>query len=153
MDKNWRARLDKIIAMRGYTRKSLSKAAGLGETFLRDVIEAGRDPGVGKLNIVCELLGVPLETVLNGDDGFTARIRIVGSVSAGEAWTPVDDGDEFAEMIVGGSGEPGLKCAAIACAPCTDLATFLLGRRYQARAFSALPGSTASCSRRAESAT
>ena len=107
MDKNLRARLDELIVARGFSRKSLSKAAGFGETFLRDVIEIGRDPGVERLSHICDLLGVPMGHLLYHEEGFKARVRIVGAVSAGENWVPIDDqGSEYAELAVGGGGEP-----------------------------------------------
>lgn len=75
MDKNWRQRLDKLIVARGFSRKSLSKAASFGETYLRDVIDFDRDPGVERLSTICGLLGVSLEQVLF-ESGAISRLHV-----------------------------------------------------------------------------
>lgn len=107
MDSNWRQRLSRLIIERGFSRKSLSRAAGLGETYLRDVIDIGRDPGVEKLTIICDLLGVPIEYVLHGDGAVAQRVPIIGAVAgAVESWIPIDDERSEIELTVGGGGAP-----------------------------------------------
>lgn len=140
MDSNWRARLDKLILARGYTRKSLSKAARFGETYLRDVIDLGRDPGVERLSAICELLGVSLSDLLYGDEIFVARVRVVGCVSAGENWTPIDDGDEFTEMTLPGGEPVGLEVRGDSMMPVYRPGDVLIGAKCVQASFQRLVG-------------
>ena len=141
MDTRWRTRLDKLLVERGFSRKSLSKAAGYGDTYLRDVIEFGRDPGVEKLSQLCSLLGVSLNQLLYGEAGFSTRVRIVGAVSAGEGWSPIDDGDTFAEMAIGGGGEPvGLEVRGDSMRPVYRPGDVLIGSKLVQQSFNRLVG-------------
>lgn len=141
MDKQWRARLDKLLTERGFSRKSLSKAAGYGDTFLRDVIEFDRDPGVERLSNICGLLGVSLNQLLYGEAGFSSRVRIVGAVAAGEGWSPIDDGDTFAEMTIGGGGEPvGLEVRGDSMRPVYRPGDVLIGSKLVQQSFNRLIG-------------
>lgn len=142
MDKHWRMRLDKLIVTRGYSRKSLSRAAGFGETFLRDVIDIGRDPGVEKLSVICGLLGVSMADLLYGDEGFSMRVRIVGSVAAGnrEGWTPIDDGDEFAEFAIGGGEPMGLLVHGDSMRPVYRPGDIIIGTKIVGQSYRSLIG-------------
>lgn len=141
MDKQWRTRLDKLIVEKGFSRKSLSKAAGFGETFIRDVIDLGRDPGVERLSSICGLLGVSLNQLLYGEAGFSARVRIVGAVSAGEGWAPIDDGDTFTELAIGGGGEPiGLEVRGDSMRPVYRPGDVLIGSKIVQQSFTRLIG-------------
>ena len=74
----------------GHNMKSLSKAAGLGETAARDLLKRSENPTQRTLTAFAGALGLTVPELTNDTDR-TARIPIVGYVSAGEGWSPVDD--------------------------------------------------------------
>lgn len=57
MDSAWRQRLRDGIAAKGTTMKRLSKDAGLGETFVRDILERDRNPSIENARKLEEKLG------------------------------------------------------------------------------------------------
>jgi transcriptional regulator with XRE-family HTH domain len=83
----WRERLRAIIDDRGWGKatKQLCKEAGLGETFVRDILEYGKDPSVGKLLKLANKLGVSVAEILEGTPAASHNIRIDGRVE-GEEW-------------------------------------------------------------------
>jgi hypothetical protein len=64
----WRDRLRAIIEERGWGTawKRLSKEAGLGETFVRDVLDYDKDPSVANLTKLATQLGVSVSEILEG---------------------------------------------------------------------------------------
>lgn len=61
-----KTRLERVMDARGFNMKSLSLAAGLGETYVRDVLRRGKEPTVGKLQKLCEALGVSFIYMVEG---------------------------------------------------------------------------------------
>ncbi len=90
---DWRTRLKTIIdETPGLTMKSLSLRAGLGATALHDILRRGTSPSVDTLVAVAKVLGIKPSQLIDGDENIKLTIPVVGIVSAGEGWTPVDDG-------------------------------------------------------------
>jgi hypothetical protein len=101
---NWRSRLRAAIEERGggASWKQLSKESGLGETFVRDIIDPRyeKDPSVANLLKLCARLGVSAASILDGTDPPYQRIPIGGRLS-GEEWWPSNLGLSL-EMRVDG---------------------------------------------------
>ena len=49
MEQTWKSRLELLMRQKGFNMKSLSLKAELGETYVRDILKRGRDPGVEKI--------------------------------------------------------------------------------------------------------
>ncbi|MBS1184147.1 MAG: LexA family transcriptional regulator, partial [Proteobacteria bacterium] len=65
MDQTWKLRLEILMRQKGFNMKSLSLAAELGETYVRDILKRGRDPGVEKMRALADVLGVRLNEIMN----------------------------------------------------------------------------------------
>lgn len=65
------------MRQKGFNMKSLSLKAELGETYVRDILKRGREPGVEKMRALAEVLGVRLNEIMtepyvisrDGEDG------------------------------------------------------------------------------------
>jgi phage repressor protein C with HTH and peptisase S24 domain len=91
MKEMWRKRLAEVIDRRGIPLKKLSIGAGLNETFLRDVLKEGATPSVTKLEAVADQLGLPMAYLFGGEVEERPSVPVVGYVSGGDRWVPVDD--------------------------------------------------------------
>lgn len=89
MDKDWRQRLQLIIDERGIAVTRVSEDAGLDRSTLQKVLNGG-NISVVKFLGVCRALGIRPGEVLEGDERFSPSVPIVGYVSAGEGWTPIE---------------------------------------------------------------
>jgi hypothetical protein len=102
----WKDRLRAVITDQGWDGawKQLSKESGLGETFVRDVIDPDydKDPSVANLLKLCRRLGVSAAELLDGTPTPYQRVAVTGRVS-NEEWKPINDGRD-AEFRV--RGEP-----------------------------------------------
>lgn len=88
----WRQRLQRCLDdNKDLTMKGVSLTAGLNETAVRDILERDRTPSVDNFFAIAQALGVPPSWLLEGEEPPLVRIPIIGEVSAGEAWQPVDD--------------------------------------------------------------
>lgn len=65
MEQTWKSRLEVLMREKGFNMKSLSLAAGLGETYVRDILKRGREPGVEKTRALAEVLGVRMNEILS----------------------------------------------------------------------------------------
>ncbi len=65
MDQTWKTRLEIVMRQKGFNMKSLSLAAELGETYVRDILKRGREPGVDKMRALAGVLGVRLNEIMN----------------------------------------------------------------------------------------
>jgi phage repressor protein C with HTH and peptisase S24 domain len=79
----WKKKLQEIVASRfDGNMKAASLKAGLGETFVRDLIVRGRVPTVDNLAKLADACGLPLTAFL-GDEPSPHKVRVVGFVGAG----------------------------------------------------------------------
>jgi hypothetical protein len=85
-DSDWKARLRALLEERDMPMKTASLSAGLGETFVRDVLERNRKPSVENLAALARVLGTTVSYLLGDVD---AR--------ASEATSPSGFGEEEAE--------------------------------------------------------
>jgi phage repressor protein C with HTH and peptisase S24 domain len=87
----WRDRLKRAMAEHRFNMKSLSLAAGLGETAVRDALERRSSPRLETLQSIAGVLGMTVGELVDGDARSAQRVPILGYVSAGEGWLPFDD--------------------------------------------------------------
>jgi phage repressor protein C with HTH and peptisase S24 domain len=74
-----RATLQKAMDRQGIKAKPLALAAGLNETAVRDVLKRSRNPGIGTLLAIADVLEVPVEEMLGNS------VPLLGKVGAGGA--------------------------------------------------------------------
>jgi transcriptional regulator with XRE-family HTH domain len=91
MAQKWRERLVRRMQELGFTRKSLSLAAGHGETYVRDLLK-GSSPGVDKLRAICGKLGVTVAYILDGEAPTFQRVHVIGHAASAESWAPFEGG-------------------------------------------------------------
>lgn len=63
MESGWRDRLRDAMSKKGFNMKSLSKAAHLGDTYVRDILVRDREPSLSKAQKLCSTLDVPLTKI------------------------------------------------------------------------------------------
>jgi transcriptional regulator with XRE-family HTH domain len=78
MDVGWKIRLEQLLKERGLDMKTVSKGAGLGETYVRDILKRGREPGIDRLQAISAYLSVPFSWLVS-----PIFVPIVGFVRAG----------------------------------------------------------------------
>lgn len=100
----WRKRLRDAVIARGLDPKDVSRRAGRGPTFLRDVIDYGIDPSVEKLMSVLNVLNMTMGELIDGLENPPQRIPIIGVSEAGECWTPSPSAGETEMALT--DGEP-----------------------------------------------
>lgn len=104
----------------GNNMKALSKAAGLGETAVRDLLTPGRRSNTNPTRRVLEGVGKQLDLTvaqMTSEPAPPAVVPVIGIVSAGEGWSPISadsnhttefriDDDAFALEVRGDSMSP-----------------------------------------------
>ncbi|WP_072379979.1 LexA family transcriptional regulator [Novosphingobium sp. NDB2Meth1] len=88
-----RQHIEAEMERKGFSRRSLSSAAGLSQTAVRDVLDRTENPGIGTLHRIAEALQVPFEQI-SGTDG----VPLVGHIGAGGSVAYFRDDEEF-EMV------------------------------------------------------
>jgi len=101
MAEDWRTRLRTAIKERGRNSKELSRAAGFGETYVRDILEGGHEPSAKALDRIAGALGMSLPELWDGEVPLYQTVPVIGCISAGEGWSPFGDtkSDEHPEEI------------------------------------------------------
>lgn len=75
-----REAIEREMKAKGFSRRSLSIAAGLSPTGVRDVLERTDNPGIGTLHRIAEALQIPVEAI-NG----SKSVELAGEIGAGGA--------------------------------------------------------------------
>lgn len=75
---NIRETIEREMDAKGFSRRSLSKEAGLSESAVRDLLTRTENPGIGTLYAVAEALELPLEAI-NGSEA----VPLLGTIGAG----------------------------------------------------------------------
>lgn len=88
MTLGWRKRLRDILTERNLNMKTLSQDAGLGETFVRDVLERERDPSLEKILKVTRALGISISEIVGdatgaGPDTFPVPVYDIRASAGG----------------------------------------------------------------------
>lgn len=103
--KDWRKTIVHLMRERGLNMKQLSRLAGRGETFVRDVLDYEKYPRLSNVIALADALGVSVGQLIVGDQPDFQSIPIIGRVAAGEGWNAVNDRLGEIELRVEG-GEP-----------------------------------------------
>lgn len=85
-------RLKRAMEMKGLNMKSLSLAAGRGETFVRDLLERDNAPRIDSLKAVADILGVTIAYLIGEEAGTTPIVGRVGADTGGEVLYGNGDG-------------------------------------------------------------
>lgn len=108
MSKQWRERLTELMVQRGFNMKSLSRAAGFGETFVRDILKRSQSPGIDKMKAIADTLGTSVEWLLGEEVGQLEELQVV----------PLDEQngngyhDGWRSRLPGGSAEVDARAGA-----------------------------------------
>lgn len=86
----FRARLDALMKRQNIGRKPLAKAAGLGETAVRDIFTKGDDVRVGTLIKLADYFAISVEELIDDPD-----VPLLGRIGAGGTilFEPEEDAD------------------------------------------------------------
>lgn len=76
MDQEWATRFRERLKQSGMTMKAASLEAGLGETFVRDMLERGRVPSVDKLLKLAHVVGTTVSELL-GESSAPPQVQAV----------------------------------------------------------------------------
>lgn len=94
-----------LMEQHDYGQKPLSRAAGLNERAVGQMLNSTDNPGVRTLEAIAQVFGMTLGELYDGDGAGRQKVRVMGAVAAGEAWTVYDDMTDEIEMSISG-GEP-----------------------------------------------
>lgn len=83
-----RATLKRVMESKGFKAKRLSKAAGLNDTAVRDIMEKVDDPRVGTLIKLADALEIPAASL------FGNQVPVLGNVGAGGSVLFNEEADE-----------------------------------------------------------
>lgn len=83
-----RAALRREMQRKGFKAKRLAKAAGLGETAVRDILETVDDPRVGTLIKIADALDIPASSLFGNQVPVLGKIGAGGSILFEEADEP-----------------------------------------------------------------
>lgn len=90
MDNDWESRFRERMEAQGYNMKSLSLAAGLNESFVRDMLQRKRRPSLDKFSRLVAILGTTVAEVMGEElaaDG-ARMVPLMGFVGAGAEVEP-----------------------------------------------------------------
>lgn len=82
----------------GWSMKTLSLAAGMGETFVRDMLERGSNSKISSLKHVASILGVSVGYLINEESGSSPIVGRIGADTSGEIIYGNGDGG-FGDVI------------------------------------------------------
>ncbi|GLI99157.1 helix-turn-helix domain-containing protein [Sphingobium sp. BS19] len=74
-----RAAIEAAMQEKGFSRRSLSKAADLSESAVRDLLTRTDNPGIGTLRKVAEALEMPVDRLT----GSALMVPVLGNIGAG----------------------------------------------------------------------
>jgi phage repressor protein C with HTH and peptisase S24 domain len=93
MGEDWRDRVRKLLDQLGISMKDASKAAGQGETWVRDILKRDREPGIDGFTALARVLRTSVAYLLENRPEGGPPIRIIGYVGAGLEAHFYGDGD------------------------------------------------------------
>ncbi len=89
-----RGEIERAMKVKGFSRRSLSKAADLSETAVRDLLSRTDNPGIGTLRRIAEALEMPVDQLT----GAALMVPVLGNIGAGgEVLFTVDPDNELNE--------------------------------------------------------
>lgn len=140
MKETWRDRLRALITERHLNMKQLSLLAGLGETAVRDMLERDQTPKISQFAKIANALGVSVGQLFDGDEHAVRMVPIVGAVSAGEGWGPIDDGDLGEVTFDAGPDPVALVVVGDSMLPRYEAGDLLIGRKRKGSEIATLYG-------------
>ena len=63
---DWKDRLEEEIQRQSLDMKSVSRRAGLGDTYIRDVLRRGYGAGIDPIARIAQVLGVSVDWLITG---------------------------------------------------------------------------------------
>ncbi len=112
MEQTWKTRLERLMRLKGFNMKSLSLKAELGETYVRDILKRGRDPGIEKMRALANVLGVRLNEIMNEPytitrDGEDSPVHAPFEEDSDNGWK-----EGWQARLPGGSAEVDARAGA-----------------------------------------
>ncbi len=112
MEQTWKTRLEQLMRQKGFNMKSLSLKAELGETYVRDILKRGREPGVEKMRALADVLGVRLNEIMSEPyvitaDGEDAPRHVPFDEDSDNGWQ-----EGWQARLPGGSAEVDVRAGA-----------------------------------------
>lgn len=89
-----RAAIEREMQLKGFSRRSLSSAAGLSESAVRDLLTRTDNPGIDTLRKVAEALEMPVDALT----GEGLRVPVLGKIGAGGQVLFATDFEEEGEL-------------------------------------------------------
>lgn len=90
----WREKLKGLCESRPGGMRGVSRRAGLGESYVRDIVNRSRVPTIEHFHTIAGEFGMTASSLLayifDEDERFLMRAPIVGIASDAETWEPVD---------------------------------------------------------------
>ena len=83
----------------GWSMKALSLEAGMGETFVRDILDRGAVPKIDSLKSVANILNTTVGYLIGEEPGVTSVVGRVGADTSGEIVYGTGDGG-FGDVII-----------------------------------------------------
>lgn len=84
-----RDEIERAMQLKGFSRRSLSKAADLSESAVRDLLTRTDNPGISTLRKIAEALEMPVDQLT----GAGLRVPVLGQIGAGGAVAFIRDAD------------------------------------------------------------
>lgn len=103
-----RATIEREMTAKGFSRRSLSSAAGLSQTAVRDVLERTENPGIGTLYKIADALQIPVEDVTG-----SGRVPVMGEIGAGGSIAYFKDDETVHDMVPRPPLSPGPLMALV----------------------------------------
>lgn len=125
----WRRRLAELMRRHAIEKRPLARMAGLNERAIGQVMEKTDNPGIETMAKIARVLGVTVGYLYDGELRDRQRVRIVGCVSAGEAWMVYDDDLDEIEMAVNALEPVGVEVRGDSMAPAYRDGDILIGGR------------------------
>ena len=120
MAHDWRFRLKQLIdETPGLSMKAVSLKAGLSASSVHNMLKRGNAPTIENFLAICAALNVSPSVLLDSEDRATVSIPVVGFVSAGEGWAPIEGatGDQAVAFDLGAHDTIGVEVRGDSMAP------------------------------------
>lgn len=103
---SWEKRVEKLMQIKGWTQKDLSKESGITEASVSRYLKGERNPRIDVIVNFSKALGVSVEYLLNGEESKTNsfdEIAIAIARNGGDLST--DEQNRLIQLILSSSGD------------------------------------------------
>jgi phage repressor protein C with HTH and peptisase S24 domain len=124
-------RIRTLMDEKGFNALSLAKAAKLGDRAIYNIFDGkSASPREVTVRAIAEALGVSAAYLMTGRDEVRPQVQIVGTVSAGEGWAPVDgDGADELDFFIGGGEVVAVRVSGTSMGEAYRDGDTLIGRK------------------------